>query len=265
MGTLFFIVSKVVWTLISPSTWLILFPAIAVWLRSRSRKVASKFFVIISIAYWTAIGFFPVGQWLVRPLENYASTPSADIEPDGVIVLGGAWLSARSTHWGQWELNHAAEREIAFLLLAKRFPNAQLVFTGGSGKLTDQTNKEATFAAELYQDFGIDPARLTLESQSRNTAENVEFSQSLISPKPNETWFMITSAYHMPRAVGVFCAEQWSVIPYPVDHISDKFNLRPRWALAAHLWELERVTHEWIGLFAYRLLGKTKELFPSSC
>jgi uncharacterized SAM-binding protein YcdF (DUF218 family) len=265
MGTFFFISSKLIWTLISPSTWLILFPAIAVLLSRFNRKLASGFFTVLSVLYWISIGFFPIGQWLVKPLENYASTPSVEIEPDGIIVLGGAWLSAQSAYWGQWELNHAAEREIAFLLLAKRFPDAKLVFTGGSGKLTDQTNKEATFAAKLYQDFGVDPTRLTFEDQSRNTAENAEFTKQLVSPKPEETWLMITSAYHMPRAIGVFCAEQWQVMPYPVDHIGDQIRVRPQWALAAHLWELERVTHEWVGLFAYRLLGKTNELFPYSC
>lgn len=266
MDSLFFIASKVLRPFLSPSTWLLIIPLIA-WLCSRWRLVKlSRSLWAVELLLLFAIGFYPVGQWLARPLEHFSQLPSATTEaPDGIIVLGGAWLTDQTDYWQQWELNQAAERELAFVVLARKYPQAKLVFTGGSGKLFSQDVSEASIARRLYQDLGIDIDRIVFEGNSRNTYENGVFSQQLLSPQVDENWWLITSAYHMPRSLGVFCQLGWTVTPYPVDHFVQRFSWIPKWALADHLWELERITQEWAGLFVYRLTGKTNKLFPYFC
>ncbi len=219
----------------------------------------------LALSCTALIGFYPVGQWLVRPLESFTSLPSSDTAPDGIIVLGGAWLTDQVAYWRQWELNQAAERELAFMVLARRYPDAKLVFTGGSGKLLSPDLSEASIARQLYQDMGLNLDRITFENRSRNTHENGVYSRELMQPNPSETWWLITSAYHMPRSLGVFCQLGWSVEPYPVDHFSAGLSWVPKWSLSDHLWELDRVTQEWIGLLVYRLTGKTSAMFPSDC
>lgn len=257
MDTLFFILSKVLWALVSPASVLLLIAASA-WLSHRlGWWRISRALCLTDIVLVLLIGFFPVGAWIVYPLEHRYSMPASTDIPDGLIVLGGAWRPQGSAYWNQWELNHAAERELALLALARRFPDAQLVFTGGSGRLLDQDHKEAAIAKSMYADLGLDLDRLILESESRNTYENALFSKRLVEPVEDESWWLITSAYHMPRALGAFCAQQWSVQPYPVDHFYEPGVLRPNWAFADHLWELERVAREWLGLLVYRLTGKS--------
>lgn len=264
MDNLFFIASKLLSVIISPATWLLLIPLLA-WCCSWARfKRLARALWAIEVAMVLLIGFFPVGQWLVKPLEMYRpSLPNTAIAPDGIIVLGGAWLSDRSTYWQQWELNHAAERDIALVALSKQFPEAKLVFTGGSGRLLSQENKEATFARMLYEDLGVDLDRVIFESESRNTFENGVFSQRLVQPQADEVWWLITSAYHMPRSMGVFCQLNWSVQAYPVDHIYGGGSTIPFWAFEFHLWELSVVVREWVGLVVYRLTDKTSTLFPA--
>ncbi|MEJ2063487.1 MAG: YdcF family protein [Reinekea sp.] len=212
------------------------------------------------------IGFYSVGQWLVYPLESYSHLPEETApSPDGIIVLGGAWRPFVADYWNQWELNQAAERELAFISLSRRYPDAKLVFTGGSGRLMHQDLKEADIAERLYKDLGIESGRVLFERESRNTFENVKFSRKLASPKAGERWWLITSAYHMPRSVGIFCRFGWPVIPYPVDHFYTEQTWKPSWGFTDHLWELEKVSYEWFGLLVYRITGKVTVFFPEEC
>ena len=91
------------------------------------------------------------------------------------------------------------------------------VFSGGSPALFVSEAPEAEFAARLLRDFGIDPERIQIEEQSRNTVENAVFSRLIAQPKPGERWLLVTSAYHMPRSIGAFRKAGFAVEPYPVD------------------------------------------------
>ena len=134
MDSVFFILSKVLRFSLSPATWLLLLPLVAQMLIWRKQLVLGRLLWIVEITLVLLIGFYPVGLWLAYPLEHYAQQPELSAEPpDGVIVLGGAWLPQVSSYWQHWELNFAAERELALITLARRYPEAKLVFTGGSG------------------------------------------------------------------------------------------------------------------------------------
>jgi uncharacterized SAM-binding protein YcdF (DUF218 family) len=103
-----------------------------------------------------------------------------------------------------------------------------------------------------------------MERRSRNTQENAEFSKALAAPKSGERWLLVTSAYHMPRSVGVFRKAGFAVEPYPVDWRvggpADRWRFRT-FAIDG-LANLDAGTREWMGLVAYRISGKTSEFFP---
>lgn len=201
------------------------------------------------------------------PLESrFQTNPQLPVQVDGIIVLSGAEATELSHLWEQVELGAAAERGLTFLTLAKQYPNAKLVFTGGTGSLLNQEHKAADVAEKLFINLSFDTKRIIFERESRNTYENVLYSKNILKPKKNKNWILITTSWHMPRSVGIFCKNNWPVIPYPVDHQTQKGNLfRIDFDLAKNLKTLKTAIKEWIGLFAYYLSGKTTSFLPEEC
>jgi len=103
-----------------------------------------------------------------------------------------------------------------------------------------------------------------MERHARNTQENAEFSKAIAAPKDGERWLLVTSAYHMPRSVGLFRKAGFAIEPYPVDwRMGVRADLQNFRILAGEgLANVDIGVREWIGLFAYRATGKTSELFP---
>ena len=264
MDTVFFLASKIIWALISPDSLIVILgvsawiAAILNWQRVSRSLLASCALLLV------LIGFFPVGEWLIAPLENRFTTNAAlPSEVDGIVVLGGALLPRMSNIWQQPEINGRADRLTNFLYLARLYPNAQLVFTGGNGAVTEQEFKEAEMARILFDQLGLAERAIIFESESRNTSENARNSKQLVTPKNDENWLLITSAFHMPRSIGVFCQQQWLVQPYPVDHYSQKGNLlRLNFSFGENLIVLRTAIREWVGLVAYRISGRTDRLLP---
>jgi len=264
MDTLFFWASKLVWALISPDSLLLLLLLGGFALLLFGAVRYAKLLLGIACGYALAVALLPLGEWLIAPLENrFQPVVELPEEVDGIIVLGGFLEAFSSASWQQIQSNQGAERLWAFTALARQYPNAQLLFSGGSGAITGQALKEADKLPELLQQAGLGSRALTLESESRNTYENVLYSKALVKPLPQQRWIMITSAAHMPRAVGIFCAQQWPVLPYPVDYRSDPARQwRVELLFAEHLQALRDASREWIGLIAYFLTGKTASLLP---
>ena len=208
------------------------------------------------------ITFFPVAAWVTAPLENRFARPLAlPDHADGIIVLGGAIDPVVTVRRGIPSLNSAAERMTEFVRLAKKYPSARLMFSGGSGRLSLKLPKftEADAARLFFTEQGLDAGRLLLENKSRNTYENVVFSKALAQPLPGQTWLLISSAADMPRSVGLFRKAGWPVIAVPVAYKADIPN---SYALGDNLSQLDRGVHEWLGLLVYYVTGKTDALFP---
>jgi len=139
--------------------------------------------------------------------------------------------------------------------LARRHPESRLVVTG-------RGEDHPTMSAWL-SDMGLDSNRITYESESRNTLENADFTYREVKPAPGEVWLLVTSAQHMPRAVGVFRKIGWAVLPYPVDYQAADIEPFANWPdVAANLAGIGAVLKEWVGLVAYYAMGRTDELFP---
>ncbi|MEK9967793.1 MAG: YdcF family protein [Ferrovibrio sp.] len=210
-----------------------------------------------------AIGALPMHDWLLRPLEEYFPVPELLGHVDGIIVLGGAEEPEIMAVRGWPELNSNADRLIGFVSLARQYPDAKLVFTGGAAiTREDRQVSEADVAAAVFAKLGLAPERVIYERASRNTAENAQLSHALVQPQPGEVWVLVTSARHMPRAVATFRAVGWPMIPYPVDFVTGKsvaFEFTPLRRLSG----FNAIAKEWLGLMAYRVLGRSAELMPA--
>lgn len=229
----------------------------------KKEQIAKKV-LLITVSFTLLITLFPIGEWLAIPLEErFETNPSLPLTVDGIIVLSGSEDAHRSFLWKQPELNAGAERLTTFVALARKFPNAKLVHSGGSGSLTLQKYKEAEVAGTFYNALGLDTSRIQFETESRNTFENVRNSKELVKPQEGENWIVVTTATHMVRSVGIFQKQDWAVIPYPVDHKGKKGNhFRMTYDFANNLYTLKSVLREWLGLVSYRAAGKTSTLLP---
>lgn len=260
---MFFIASKVLWLLGSPLHLLLFCLGLGL---IRARHPLGRRLAWASFALLVVIGFAPVGALLLRPLEDRFPPPPASMAPpQGIIVLGGAIDEIISTTRGQPSLNESAERITAAVALARRYPQAKLVYSGGSAALIHHEAKEAQFARQLWRDLGVPDERMIIEDQSRNTYEDALFTQKIIPVDAGGTWILITSAFHMPRAIGVFRALGMKPIPYPVDYqtTGTSADFRPQTDAARAWLNFEIGAREWIGLAAYRLARKTRTIFPA--
>jgi uncharacterized SAM-binding protein YcdF (DUF218 family) len=264
-----YVFSKLAWVVIQPSNLLLLLLIVASaalllgWRRLGTWLLCGVTTVLV------AITVLPIGTWLLLPIENRFAPPPLPDRVDGVVVLGGAVEEQISAPRGQTTLNDAGERVTALVELARRYPDARLVVSGGIGGLVAGAGHPARALEVFYRQQGLDVGRITFEERSRNTHENAVLTKKLVDPKPGERWLLVTSAYHMPRAVGVFRAAGWPVIAYPVDYrtsgSADPLSMPGRVAepnVAESLIQLDLALKSWAGLLAYRLLGRTGVLFP---
>ena len=259
-----FATSKIVWFLLNPPAiaFFVLTTGTALLFTKRWRS--GRIILGLTMAFSAVTMVFPIGTYLFRVLEYRFPPPVLPSHVDGIVVLGGEIDSRLSIAHGQPVIGEGAARLLGFAELARRYPDAKLVFTGGSGELFDQRHTEAEAMPLALAAVGIDPRRVIFESRSRNTYENALLTEQLIKPRPGETWIMITSAFHIPRAVGCFRQVGFPVIPYSVDYRTqqsqwDDFNInfdRGFGSLAGPL-------KEYVGLVAYRLMGYTDALFPA--
>ena len=200
---------------------------------------------------------------LLYPLEQ--RFPPWDVArgaPDGIIILGGSIDPDLSLAHGTAVIRSAADRIVAAAALAHRYPNARVVFSGGNANLISNDAKEGDFVGDTLESLGVAKSRLTIERLSRNTLENAVFSKALVAPKPGERWLLVTSAYHMPRSVGLFRKAGFPVEAYPVDWRVGASRFSFMDIAVDGLSRSDLATREWMGLLAYRIAGKTDELFP---
>jgi uncharacterized SAM-binding protein YcdF (DUF218 family) len=261
---MFFVFSKTVAFLALPSNFLLLLCFIGIVLTATRLKRAGWRLALASLVVLALAGFTPIGNVLMHALESrFPSWDPARGPPDGIVVLGGAINPIVSLDHGEPVVNGSADRIIAIARLARQFPNARIIFSSGDAALFPKGPAEADFLYPLLDDFGVPRARVTLERRSRNTAENAAFSKDIASPKPGERWLLVTSAMHMPRAVGCFRSVGFPVEAYPVDwRTLKRANFFPSLSFASGLARTDFALHEWIGLLAYWATGRTSELLP---
>lgn len=263
---MFYFLSKVFWIVAAPSNlvFLALFAASCLLLFGRW-KVA-RVLVLLATAYIVLAGFLPMHAYVSRPLEDRFKLPVlAGKELTGIIVLGGVISQEVMKARGVEQFGGSASRMTVAARLALQFPKAKVVFSGGRGFLGARGAAEARGAKQIFGAFSISSDRVILESRSRNTFENIRFTRDLVKPKPGENWVLVTSAFHMPRTVGIARKAGFTIIPYPVDYGTLGRNADFRTINLFYLRNMRRTDmaiREWIGLITYYLGGKTSALLP---
>jgi uncharacterized SAM-binding protein YcdF (DUF218 family) len=263
---MFFVLSKVLGFFTLPSNAIAMICLLGGLLLLLRRQRAGNLVLTFGVLMLLVVGYSPIGNVLMLSLtERFPAWQSDGRDPDGIIVLGGAIDADSSVERHSLEVNTAGERVIGMLELARRFPNARIVYTGGPSALFESSLPEAPVAGDVLKRFGVAPERIVLENESRTTDENAVFSRRLVQPKPGERWLLVTSAVHMPRSVGTFRAAGFDVEAYPVDwrtrgwvDSSETFD-----TLSSGLGRADSAMHEWIGLVTSWLSGRSSALFPA--
>lgn len=260
MDTAFFIFSKLIGLALQVETWLVICMVVTLAAGRFARPRLARWSGSVTLAAILAVGMFPIGDSLLRPLEAEFSPQAVPEQIDGIVVLGGVEDQRATAAWGEPQLNEAAERLTAAAVLAIAYPEARLVFSGGSGRLRNTVLGQPeipSVAVDFFASLGIDFDRITWEDQSRNTAENARFSYEVAAPSSGETWLLVTSAFHMGRALASFEAAGWGeIIPHPVDYRTGSFIDGIGWNLAGNLEVLNIAIKEWVGRLAYRVTGR---------
>ena len=262
---MFFVLSKTVALLLLPSNLLILCGLAGVVLMMTRRRRLGACLAGGSIVTMALVSFLPVGALLLSSLESrFPQWDRAKGAPDGIIVLGGAINPRHSLAYDTPMVNADAGRIVALAKLARDYPDAPIVYTGGDASLFGDDGAETDFVYPLLDAVGVPRSRVMLEGKSRNTAENAAFTRELVQPKPGERWLLVTSAFHMPRAMGCFRKAGFAVEAYPANWYTlprGAFEF-PR-SLSFGLRTLDLAVHEWLGLIAYRLAGKIDAVLPA--
>jgi uncharacterized SAM-binding protein YcdF (DUF218 family) len=262
---MFFILSKTVALLILPSNLLIVLGLAGLALMATRWRRAGACMVAASLTLLAVIGFSPLGGLLTQLLENrFPPWDPARGAPDGIVVLGGEISPRLSRERGEPVVSGEAGRIVAMVKLARLYPNARIIYSGGDASLLGNQLPEANFVYPLLDSLGVARERVLLETRSRNTAENAAFTKNLANPGPAARWLLVTSAQHMPRAIGCFRRVGFPVEAYPVGWLTGaKAELTPSAVFSSGLGRFDSAVREWTGLFAYWLSGKTTELLPA--
>jgi len=268
---MFFYLAKALWFLLQPSTLIALligYGAILIWTgwARWGRRFVTSGAILLLLA-----GLSPLGNALILPLED--RFPRADLDtpplPTGFIILGGAEDRLVGRARGVSALNEAAERLVDAAVLFRRYPEARIAFSGGDAGILYKSDSEAEGAGSLLTALGVPPDRLILEAKSRDTYENAAFLKEELTRSgelsPGKRWLLITSAYHMPRAMGAFRKAGFAIEAWPVDYRTrGRADLtRPFDKVSEGLRRVDAATREWLGLLAYWLMGRSDTLFPA--
>ena len=260
--------SKLFWLVAEPSSLLLLcwlLGCVLLWTRWLG---IGRVMVSGAAVATLAIAMLPIGEWALRPIEDRFPPPvTLPNRVDGIIVLGGVvdeyvigkrGIPKSLTATGSPRLD-------AFLELSRRYPMARHVFTGGAIELIDGRDTEADVVRRIFARIGVDTTRILFEDRSRNTYENAVLSFAMVKPEPEETWILVTSARHMPRAIGTFRMAGWrNLVAFPVDFATDyEHDFEPKFGLGANLQLLSEAIREYIGLTAYYLFGRMTSFFPA--
>ncbi|MGH8822843.1 MAG: YdcF family protein [Rhodoferax sp.] len=260
-----FLASKLLSFAIQPLAWVALLFAVALLCIARRRALGLRL-GWAALALLLLLGWWPLPDALLRALEVQYPPPvwtASPASPEwrgyaGLVVLGGAlepsWVRAGN---GQVALNGAAERMTVSVVLMRQHPQLRLLFTGGEGDLHTTGEPEAVQAREFFESMGVPAQRMLFESASRTTYENAVLSAALPGVDKTRPWLLVTSAWHMPRALAAFRALGWNVTPYPADYRTGTRTPWWEYSLAKSPWRWQLALHEWVGLLAYRLAGRS--------
>ncbi|TGK15663.1 YdcF family protein [Leptospira fluminis] len=262
METVFFVLSKIAGIFLFPLPICLI---LAFWAGLKLPQKKQRIAVCLPLLLLWICSTDSFSQWLVQGLEEkYPPVSSKELpKADAIVVLGGA-VDNMNLYSDRPQLGPSAERMTDAILLYKEGKAPRIVFTGGSGNLLFQTKKEAEFAEIFFLSFGIPKTAILLESQSRNTKENAEYTAEIFRKKGWKSLILITSAFHMERSLRVFRKTGLKIHPWPTDYNSQiKVLTLDSFIPSAHTLALtSTVWKERIGLLVYDARERISTFLP---
>ena len=258
-----FFLSKFLWSIINPFNIILFFIFIGIVLHFFLKNKLYKFCYFIALLIFIFIAIMPTGNLLYFQLEKkFHTTASLPSEIDGILILSGATDPPLTKEYNLIHLNGSAERLIESIFLMNKYPKAKVIFSGGSGAIHDQNLTHSYVAKKFYKQLNINIRNIVFESKSRNTYENILYSLKIANPSSDEKWILITSAFHMTRAMNISEKLDWKIIPYAVDfRAGKKFSWKPTISFFGNISAMQSASHEWIGLIAYYFMGRTNKIY----
>jgi uncharacterized SAM-binding protein YcdF (DUF218 family) len=261
---MFPILTRVFWLVAQPLSLTMVFLLLAFLLGFRARRGWSRAFLVLASLMLFATTFTTFGYALITPLEDRFQRPAEPARIDGIVVLGGAMDGEVNSVRNGFELNRSGDRYVEALRLALAHPEARILVAAGPAALALDQEREAYAAQRMFTAFGVAPGRIILDDNSRNTEENAQFAKELAGDMTGQTWVLVTSAFHMPRSVGLFRMAAFPVIPWPADYLASgaegwrvKPDQPPENVAVASI-----ALREWVGLMGYKIAGKIADWFP---
>ena len=256
-----FYLSKILWLIVNPFNIFIFITLFTIFLYFINFRRLSLIIYLINFIFIALISFLPIGSYLTYIIEKefHTNTKFPD-QVDGILILGGATNPLLFKEFDQISLNGSAERLVESVMIIRKFEKAKVIFSGGSGIVNRSDLGHSQVAKLFYKKMGVDINKIFFEDKSRNTHENIIYSKKIAKPKKNENWLLITSAFHMKRALLIAEKNNWKFTPYAVDFKNIKeFKLTPNLNLLSNLNSFQSGLHEWLGLVSYYLMGRTEK------
>ena len=260
-----FLLSKLFWVFAQPLSIAFLLSALAALLAFAGRRGLSGLSALLAALVLLVTLFTTTGTVALQILEaRFARQASDPVDVACMIVLGGAFDNEINTARGGIELNQAADRFVEALRLARNHPQARLLISGGDGSISGGYEGEAQTAERFFAAFGVATDRLVKENASRTTYENALKTAELLKSGGLENCLLITSAYHMPRSVGLFRKAGIAFTPWPVDYRTSGVVA---WSVdftqpSLNAQLATTAAREWMSLVAYYLTGRIGTTFP---
>ncbi|MEO6013438.1 MAG: YdcF family protein [Devosia sp.] len=256
--------TRIFWLLAQPLSLIMLLLVLGLLLSFRKGRGWSRFVMALGALLLFVGCFTTFGYAIITPLEDRFVRPAEPARIDGIVVLGGAMDSEVNSVRHGWELNRSGDRFVETLRLALAHPEAKIVIAAGPAALAMEQEPEAYAAQRFFTAFGIAADRLVLDDKSRNTEENAQFAKALAGDMSGQNWLLVTSAFHMPRSVGLFRMAEFPVTPWPADYLAsgvEGWRIKPDQS-TENIAVTNIALREWAGLIGYKLTGKIADWVP---
>jgi uncharacterized SAM-binding protein YcdF (DUF218 family) len=253
---MFFILSKTLYYLMMPLTWVLGIFLFALFTGSQCRR--KRLLTAGIVLVWVLGNSFLVNEALLR--WEIPPVPVARIQQpyDVAIVLTGITNSTKQPR-DRTYFEKGADRIMHTLQLYKAGKVKKILITGGSASLSGQKQTEAGELATFLRMAGVPDQDVILEVQARNTRENALFSAPILKKRfPGQRYLLVTSAFHMRRAEGCFLKAGIQVDGFSTDFYTYQRSFTPdKWLLPSEgaFGKWGTLIHEMVGYLVYKVTG----------
>lgn len=250
---MFFVISKVISFLVSPFFWIFILLLCAIFMRRWRLKMVVSATGLLFLLGNGALFSFCIRLWEppIKPID------SIDFKNRTVVVLGG--YCSYSQEVNRARFSQSADRLMQALLVWQHQDSSMLIISGGSANVLLKERPEGAVVYDVLKQMGFDSRQIRVDSLSRNTYENAIETASIVARDSlSSRIVLVTSAWHMPRAMSCFAKQGFDVEPLSTDPLTPVEILTFQDYLIPSLNTIQKwdsLLHEWCGLVIYKLRG----------